>query len=138
MFGNKMKGEIMKNLMIFSLTVFILSCATPPQILDDRFISSQPNFQVQFHKPIVKKSVESQRIEGGDIKTYHFSVNNTESILIQIFTVLHSTRIDYFYGPERVLTNISKLGAGQRALIERYYSLIERGEQPARFKQLCS
>ncbi|MCK5420241.1 MAG: DUF1566 domain-containing protein, partial [Desulfobacterales bacterium] len=105
-----MKGEIMKNFIILLLSVFILSCATaPPQILDDGFISSRPNFQVQFHKPIVKKSVESQRIEGGDIKTYHFSVNNTESILIQIFSVLHSTRIDYFYGPERVLTNMGRM-----------------------------
>jgi hypothetical protein len=41
-------------------------------------------------------------------------------------------------GVERVLTNISKLGTGRRTLIEQYYGLIDRGEQLARFKQLCS
>ena len=99
----------MKNFIVLLIAVFILSCATAPQISDDGFISSRPNFQVQFHKPIVKKSVESQRIKGGDIKTYHFSVNNTENILIQIFTVFHSTRIDYIYGPERVLKNMGRM-----------------------------
>jgi hypothetical protein len=105
-----MRGEIMKNFIIFLLTIFILSCATaPPQISDDGFISSRPNLQVQFHKPIVKKSLESRRIAGGDIKAYQFWVNDTECILIEILTVFHSTRIDYIYGPEQVLINWGRM-----------------------------
>ena len=77
-----MKGEIMKSFIILLLTVFILSCATAPQISDDGFVSSQPNFQVQFNKPITKKSVESRRIQDGNIKSYIFLANNTEGILI--------------------------------------------------------
>ena len=96
----------MKDFIILLLTVFILSCATaPPQISDDGFISSQPNFQVQFHKPIIKKSVESRRIEDGDLKAYIFSVNNTEGILIQILNVFLSPGAVEFYGSEHVLTN---------------------------------
>ena len=99
----------MKSFIILLLTVFILSCTTAPQISDDGFVSSRPNFQVQFNKPIIKKSVESRRIKGGDIKTYIFSVNNTEGIIIQILTYFHSTRLDYFYGPEQVLTNLGRM-----------------------------
>jgi len=100
----------MKDFIILLLTVFILSCATAsPQISDEGFISSQPNFQVQFHKPIIKKSVESRRIEEGDIKAYIFSINNTEGILIQILTVFPNTRVDYYYGPEQVLTNWGRM-----------------------------
>jgi hypothetical protein len=99
----------MKSFIILLLTVFILSCATAPQISDDGFISSQPNFQVQFHKLIVEKSVKSRRIQDGDIKIYHFSVNNTEGILIQILTVFQSTRFDYLYGPEKVLKNWGRM-----------------------------
>jgi hypothetical protein len=104
-----MKGEIMKNFIILLLTIFILSCASAPQISDDGFISSQPNFQVQFHKSIIKKSVDTQRIQDGDIKTYIFSVNNTEGILIQILALFPNTRVDYYYGPERVLTNWGRM-----------------------------
>jgi hypothetical protein len=100
----------MKNFIILLLTVFILSCATTaPQISDDGFISSQPNFQVQFNKPIVEKSVKSRRIRDGEIKTYHFSVNNTEGILIRILTVFQSTRFDYIYGPEKILKNWGRM-----------------------------
>ena len=94
-----MRGEIMKNFIILLLTVLIFSCATaPPQILDDGFISSQPNFQVQFHKPIVEKSVKSQRAQQVDINTYYFFVNNTEGILIEIQTYIASRSGFYFYG----------------------------------------
>jgi hypothetical protein len=100
----------MKNSIILLLTVFILSCATaPPQISDEGFISSRPNFQVQFHKPIIKKSVESRRIEEGDIKSYIFLVNNTEGILIQILTYIPSRTGVTFYGPEQVLTNWGRM-----------------------------
>jgi outer membrane protein OmpA-like peptidoglycan-associated protein len=106
-----MKCEIMKNFIILLITVFILSCATAPpqQISDDGFISSRPNFQVQFHKSIVEKSVESRRTGGGNIKSYYFSVNNTEGIFIQILTVFQSTKLDYFYGPEKVLKNWGRM-----------------------------
>jgi hypothetical protein len=96
-----MKGEIMKYFIILLLTVFILSCATAaPQISDDGFISSQPNFQVQFNKPIIKKSVESRRIRDGNIKAYVFWVNNTEGILIQILTFFLSRSGVTYSGPE--------------------------------------
>jgi tetratricopeptide (TPR) repeat protein len=97
----------MKNFTILLLTVFILSCATaPPQISDDGFVSSQPNFQVQFHKPIVGKFEKSERYQQIDAKIYLFMVNNTESIMIQIFTYIPSRSGFEFYGPEQVLTNM--------------------------------
>jgi hypothetical protein len=107
-----MKEEIMKNLIILLLTAFILSCATapPPQILDDGFISSRPSFQVQFHKPIVKKSVEPQRYRQWDIKTYTFWFNNREGVVIEI--AKHITTQSggyYFLGPEAVLTNMGRI-----------------------------
>jgi len=98
-----MKGEIMKSFIILLLTIFILSCATAPQISDDGFISSQPNFQVQFNKPIIKKSVNSRRIEDGNIKIYHFSVNNTEGILIQILTYFPGRSAVTYSGLEEAL-----------------------------------
>jgi hypothetical protein len=101
----------MKRLIIFSLSVFILSCATAPQteILDDRFISSRPYFQVQFHKPIVKRSEESQRIQRWNIKTYMFLVNNTEGVVIEIATFTPDRSGYFFYGPEQVLTDMGRI-----------------------------
>ena len=101
----------MKNLIILLLSVFILSCATaPPQISDDGFISSRPNFQVQFHKSFVKKSVDSERYRQWDIKTYWFWVNNREGVVIQIskHITTHSGGY-YFLGPEAVLTNMGRI-----------------------------
>jgi len=98
-----MKGEIMKSFIILLLTGFILSCATAPQISDDRFVSSRPNFQVQFNKPIIKKSVKSQRIQDGNIKTYLFWINNTEGILIQILSFFPGRTGVTFSGPEEAL-----------------------------------
>jgi hypothetical protein len=106
-----MKGEIMKNFIILLLSVFILSCATaPPQISDNGFISSRPNFQVQFHKSFAKKSVDSERYRQWDIKTYWFWVNNREGVVIQISK--HITTQSggfYFLGPEAVLTNMGRI-----------------------------
>jgi hypothetical protein len=99
----------MKNSIILLLTVFILSCATAPQISDDGFISSQPNFQVQFNKPIIKKSVNSRRIQDGNIKSYMFSVNNTEGILIQILNYIPSRSGVTFSGPEAALKNWGRM-----------------------------
>jgi hypothetical protein len=99
----------MKNSIILLLAVFILSCATAPQISDDGFISSQPNFQVQFNKPIVKKSVDSRRIKDGNIKAYLFSVNNTEAILIQNLTFFRSPGTVDYYGAEQVLTRMGRM-----------------------------
>jgi len=96
----------MKNFIILLIIVFILSCATAPQILDDRFVSSRPNLQVQFHKPIVEKSVKSQRYQHGDLKSYHFRVDSREGILIQIYTYIASRSGVYFYGPEQMLTSM--------------------------------
>jgi len=96
----------MKNFIILFLAVCILSCATAPQILNDRFISSRPNLQVQFHKPIVEKSEKSQRYQHGDLKSYHFRVNSREGILIQIYTYIASRSGYYFYGPEQMLTSM--------------------------------
>ena len=90
----------MKNFIILLLTVFILSCTTAPQISDDGFVSSRPDFQVQFNKPIIKKSVNSRRIQDGNIKSYMFSVNNTEGILIQILNYIPSRSGVTFSGPE--------------------------------------
>ena len=101
----------MRNLVIFSLTVFILSCATPPppQILDDGFISSRPNFQVQFHKPVVEKFIESQRYRQWDIKIYTFWLNNSEGIVIQINSFIQSRSGVGFYGPEQTLTRMGRI-----------------------------
>ena len=98
----------MKNFIILLLTVFILSCSAAPQISDDGFISSQPNFQVQFKKPIIKKSVESQTIQGANEKSYLFLVNNTEGILIEILTVFLRGGY-YFPGPDDVLKNWGRM-----------------------------
>jgi hypothetical protein len=84
-YSTKIGGEIMKNFIILLLTAFILSCTTAPQISDDRFLSSRPNLQVQYHKPIVEKSEKSQRYQHGDFKSYHFHVNSREGVLIQIY-----------------------------------------------------
>ena len=98
----------MKNLIILLIVVFILSCVTAPQISDDGFISSQPSFQVQFKKPIVKKSVESQRIQDGNVKDYLFWVNNSEIILIQIAQFfLSDSAVDYG-SPTEVLTLLGR------------------------------
>jgi hypothetical protein len=105
-----MRGEIMKNFIILLLTVFILSCATaPPQILDDGFKSSQPNFQVQFHQLIVEKSIKSRRYQHWDGKSYLFMVDNREGILIQISTFIQSRSGVYFYGPDQILTNMGRM-----------------------------
>lgn len=104
----------MIKLIIFSLTVFILSCATAPQtqILDDEFISSRPNFQVQFHKPIVEKSEKSRRVRGGNIKIYVFGVNNREGIVIEIATYFADRSGYFFYGPEQVLSEMGRTVLG--------------------------
>ena len=101
----------MIKLIIFSLTVFILSCATAPQtqILDDGFISSRPNFQVQFHKPIVEKSEKSRRVQRGDIKIYTFDVNYREGIVIAISTFIPDRSGFFLYGPKQVLTNWGRI-----------------------------
>lgn len=101
----------MKNLVILLLTAFILSCATapPPQISDDGFISSRPNFQVQFHKPIIEKTVESRRIQHGDIKSYYFFINKREGLAIEILTYIPSRGGIEFYGAEQVLTNWGRI-----------------------------
>lgn len=101
----------MKKLIIFSLTIFILSCATAPptQILDDGFISSRPNFQVQFHKPIVDKYEESQRVHRGNTEIYVFGVNNREGIVIEIATFIPDRGGFNFYGPVQVLTNWNRI-----------------------------
>jgi hypothetical protein len=104
-----MKGESMKNFIILLLTVFILSCATAPEISDDGFISSQPDFQVRFKKPIIKKSVNSQRIQDGNIKSYMFSVNNTEGILIQILSFFPGRTGATFSGLEDALKNWGRM-----------------------------
>ncbi len=98
----------MKKLIIFSLIVFILSCATAPQtqILDDGFISSRPNFEVQFYKPIEKKSEESQRIQRWNIKKYMFLVNSREGIMIEIATYVPDRPGYHFYSPLQVLTEM--------------------------------
>ena len=96
----------MKNFIILFLTVFILSCSTAPQILNNRFISSRPNLQVQFHKPIIEKSEKSQRYQHGDLKSYHFRANRREGVLIQIYTYIASRSGVYFYGPEQMLTSM--------------------------------
>lgn len=100
----------MKKLIIFSLTVFIFSCATAPQtqILDDGFISSRPNFQVQFHKSIAEKSEESKRIQRWKINTYMFLVNSSEGIVIEIATYIPDRGGYHFYSPIQVLTEMGR------------------------------
>jgi hypothetical protein len=102
----------MKYLKFLLLPVFILSCATPPQISDDGFISSQPNFQVQFKKPIVGKYEKYQRVMQGEVNTYWFFVNKWEGILIEIVTYIPSRSGFEFYGPEQVLTNWGRMDLG--------------------------
>ena len=99
----KGEEEIMKKLITFSLTIFIISCATgpPTQILDNGFISSRPDFQVQFHKPIVEKSEKSRRVQRGDIKTYMFDVNYREGIVIAISTFVPDRSGFFLYGPNK-------------------------------------
>ena len=99
----------MKNLIIIFLSVFILSCATPPQISDDAFISSQPNFKVQFKKPVVKKWEKSNRIRNGDLKRYYFSVNRWEGILIHIYTHIPDRSGWGFHGLTELLTNMGRI-----------------------------
>lgn len=99
----------MKNLIVLLLSVLILSCATPPQILDDAFISSRPNLKVQFKKPIVEKWEKSQRVQKGDSKSYYFAVDRWEGILIQIYTYIPDRSGYGFYGPTENLTNMGRI-----------------------------
>ena len=96
----------MKNLIILFLSALILSCATAPQISDDAFISSRPDFEVRFHQSIVEKFIKSHRYQHWDGKTYQFSVDNREGIFIQILSFIQSRSGVEFFGPEQILTNM--------------------------------
>ena len=99
----------MKNLIIIFLSVFILSCATPPQISDDAFISSRPNFKVQFHEPFIEKPVKSYRYQEGEAKIYEFEVDNRQSIFIEIDSHIPSRTGYFFYGPEKILASRGRM-----------------------------
>jgi mannitol-1-phosphate 5-dehydrogenase len=83
-----------------------------------------------------KHGVEAKNISLGIAASLFFKAVDENGKMYDKDRVFHEKELAQ--GVERVLTNISKLGTGRRTLIEQYYGLIDRGEQLARFKQLCS
>jgi len=95
---------------------------------DDRLIGAM--------KLCEKHSVLVKNISLGVASSLFFKAVDEKGKMYEKDRVFHEKEISQ--GIEQVLTNISELGPGQRALVKQFYDLIDRGEQPARFKQMCS